>query len=59
MTWLPALRSLRRRALQDSGQDLLEYGLLISLIAVVAIAGVGSLGATINAILWEFIANYF
>ena len=41
---------------QDSGQDLLEYGVLVALIAVVAIFSVTTLGTTINAIFWAPIA---
>jgi len=48
----------RRRIFGDSGQDLLEYGLLMALIAVTAIAGVRMLGATINSVFWDVIANY-
>ena len=32
----------------DRGQDLIEYGLLISLIAIFAMASVGDLGLRIN-----------
>lgn len=41
----------------ESGQDLIEYGLLISLIAIVAMAGVASFGTTINNVFWTMIAN--
>jgi Flp pilus assembly pilin Flp len=43
----------------DEGQDLLEYGLLAVLIAVVAITGVQTLGETIRLVFWEAIANGF
>ena len=43
----------------DEGQDLLEYGLLAVLIAVGAILAVGSLGGTINTVLWQTIAQNF
>jgi Flp pilus assembly pilin Flp len=49
---------MRSRVLHDSGQDLLEYGLLMALIAVVAIAGVTSLGNTIDTVFWEAIADF-
>lgn len=44
---------------QEEGQDLLEYGLLMALIAVIAIAGVSMVGQTINTIFWTAIANNF
>jgi Flp pilus assembly pilin Flp len=43
----------------DDGQDLLEYGLLAVLIAVVAITGVETLGNTIYTVFWEVIARGF
>jgi len=46
-----------RRA--DDGQDLLEYGLLMALIAVFAIGAVSVLGNTINTIFWQSIAANF
>ena len=41
----------------DSGQDLLEYGLLAALIAVVAIGAVTRVGDTINTVFWSAIAT--
>jgi Flp pilus assembly pilin Flp len=41
------------------GQDLLEYGLLAALIAVVAIGAVTLLGNQINNVLWTTIVNNF
>ena len=46
-----------RRA--DEGQDLLEYGLLMALIAVFAIGAVPTVGNTINTVFWQAIANNF
>jgi pilus assembly protein Flp/PilA len=46
-----------RRA--EEGQDLLEYGLLTALIAVIAIGAVTALGNTINTVFWSAIANNF
>lgn len=57
MKLIQAVRTLRSRLLDDSGQDLLEYGLLMALIAVVAVAGVSSLGNTIDSVFWEAIAG--
>ena len=39
-------------ASDDQGQDLLEYAMLMALIAVVAILTVTQLGQTITSILW-------
>ena len=41
------------------GQDLLEYGLLMSLIAVAAVFSVTTLGNTVNTVLWQYIAQSF
>jgi len=38
---------------RDDGQDLIEYGLLVALIAIVAIAVVTAVGTTINTLFWE------
>lgn len=47
MTFFSRLRALTRDA---SGQDLLEYALLIALIALVAYGAVQTTGANVNAI---------
>jgi Flp pilus assembly pilin Flp len=44
---------------EEEGQDLLEYGLLMALIAIIAMAGVTMVGQTINNIFWQTIANNF
>ena len=41
----------------DSGQDLLEYALLASLIAIAVIGAVDTIGGTIKTIFWDAIAN--
>lgn len=51
--------SLGRFTRREDGQDLLEYGLLVSLIAIFAIAAVAMLGNHINTVLWQAIANNF
>jgi Flp pilus assembly pilin Flp len=43
----------------EHGQDLLEYGILMALIAIVAMAGVKTLGNQINALLWQTIVQNF
>lgn len=49
--------SSRVFARDDRGQDLLEYGLLVALIAIVAMAGVSSVGRTIYNVFWKAIAS--
>lgn len=46
MIWL---QTLRRR---DEGQDLLEYAMLVSLIALVTLATVGVLANQITDVFW-------
>jgi Flp pilus assembly pilin Flp len=43
----------------EDGQDLLEYGLLAALIAVVAIGAVVTIGQTIETVFWSAIAAAF
>jgi Flp pilus assembly pilin Flp len=51
---LVAIGRLTRRT---DGQDLLEYGLLAALIAVVAMAAVSNLGQAIYTLFWRDIGN--
>jgi Flp pilus assembly pilin Flp len=51
------LRAIGRAMLRDDGQDLIEYGLLAALIALVAIAGVSTLGNTISTVFWDSIGQ--
>ena len=44
--------AVRRVVSRDEGQDLLEYGLLAALIAVVAIAGITTVGNAIYTVFW-------
>ena len=48
---------IRRLALRDEGQDLLEYGLLAALIAIVAVTGITALGDAIYAVFWQNIGQ--
>ncbi len=48
----------RKRVLAENGQDLLEYGVLMALIAIAAIAGVTTVGTAINTFFWQVIAAY-
>ncbi len=41
------------------GQDLLEYGMLAALIAVVAVTAVTTLGQQIRTLLWQHIVTNF
>ena len=43
----------------EDGQDLLEYGLLAALIAIVALGAVSTLGQTIYNVFWKGIATSF
>jgi Flp pilus assembly pilin Flp len=38
---------------QDDGQDLIEYGLLAALIAIVAIVAMTIVGTTVNSLFWQ------
>jgi Flp pilus assembly pilin Flp len=49
--------SIRRLVDGDQGQDLIEYGLLVALIAIVAIAGVTKVGNTIFTVFWSGIGQ--
>lgn len=46
-----------RRA--EEGQDLLEYGLLAALIAILALGAVSAAGNALNTVFWTAIANNF
>lgn len=54
-----ALAMVGRFVGRDDAQDLLEYGLLTVLIAIMVLAAVRSLGTTINAVFWKHIAQNF
>ena len=44
-------------AAEDSGQDLLEYALLVSLIVIAAIGAVEMVGSTLKTVFWDVIAS--
>jgi Flp pilus assembly pilin Flp len=50
-------KNWREWVLSEDGQDLLEYGLLMMLIAIMAIAGVRTVGTTIYSLFWEVIGS--
>jgi hypothetical protein len=52
-----ALGALGQLVRRTEAQDLLEYGLLAALIAVVAMIGIGGLGQTIYNLFWRDIGN--
>ena len=51
-----ALSILRRFRRAEDGQDLLEYGLLAALIAIIALGAVQAVGSTIFNVFWSAIA---
>ena len=53
------LGAIGRFVVRDDGQDLLEYGLLMVLIAIAALAAVNGLGQTIQNVFWSSIAQNF
>jgi len=52
-------RILRWFVRAQHGQDLVEYGLLAALIAVVVVTAVTTLGQQIRNVLWQTIVNNF
>ena len=57
-----ALKSLAETSAfrrNEDGQDLLEYGLLAALIAIIALGAVSSVGNVINNVFWTAIASSF
>ena len=48
---------VRRLVWSETAQDLLEYALLASLIAIVAFAAVTEVGNTINTVFWQAISS--
>lgn len=49
--------AVQRLAIRDEGQDLMEYGLLASLIATFVIGALGLVGDQVNGVLWAAIAQ--
>jgi Flp pilus assembly pilin Flp len=49
----------RTRPTSEEGQDLLEYGLLAALIALVALSAVATVGETIYTVFWKTIGTAF
>ena len=53
------IAALVRLAHREEGQDLVEYGMLMALIAVVAMVAVSTVGRQINSVLWQAIVQNF
>jgi len=51
------IKALNRLVQRDDAQDLLEYALLMGLIAIVAMVGVTSVGQTIQNVFWTGIGQ--
>jgi Flp pilus assembly pilin Flp len=51
------IKAIDRLVLRDGGQDLLEYALLMALIAIVCLVGVTSVGQTIQTVFWDGIGQ--
>jgi Flp pilus assembly pilin Flp len=49
----------KRNVRKEDGQDLLEYGLLVAMIALFALGAVATVGQTIYTVFWNNIANNF
>ena len=49
--------NLRALVRNDEGQDLLEYALLVALIAIVCVIAVGATGTAVNDIFTEIAAQ--
>jgi Flp pilus assembly pilin Flp len=52
-------RAWRRFGRSDSGQDLIEYALLVALIVIVVITAVSPVGMTIKTVFWDAIATTY
>jgi Flp pilus assembly pilin Flp len=51
------LTAIGRLVIRTDGQDLIEYGLLAALVAIVAMAGISTLGNTIYTVFWRGIGQ--
>jgi Flp pilus assembly pilin Flp len=49
----------RKFPTSEEGQDLLEYGLLAALIAIVALGAVSAVGQTVYNVFWKSIETAF
>ena len=53
------MSSVLRLTRREDGQDLLEYGILASLIAILCLAGLRLVATQITAVFWGGIATKF
>jgi Flp pilus assembly pilin Flp len=53
----PMVAAIRRLIRRDEGQDLIEYAVLVALIAFVAVAGVTATGKAVFNIFWANIGQ--
>jgi Flp pilus assembly pilin Flp len=51
--------AVRRFFQQQDGQDLIEYGLLMALIAIIAMGAVSTVGNVVTNVFWATIASSF
>ena len=51
------LKRIRQFLASEHGQDLIEYGLLAALIAIVVMVGVSSVGQTVYNVFWRDIGQ--
>lgn len=51
------MAAIGRLLVRDGGQDLMEYGLLAALIAIVAMVSISALGDTIYNVFWKQIGQ--
>jgi Flp pilus assembly pilin Flp len=49
--------TIKRLVRRDNGQDLLEYGFLAALIAIVAMVGITAVGNTLYTVFWSGIGS--
>ncbi|HEU4891227.1 MAG TPA: hypothetical protein VFT47_06730 [Vicinamibacterales bacterium] len=56
---LKSLAGTSRFRRSEEGQDLLEYGLLAALIAIIALGAVMQVGNVISQVFWTTIASSF
>ena len=50
------LVAVSRLARTEDGQDLLEYGMIVVLIALAALVAVRTVGDTVSSVMWQAIA---
>ena len=56
---LESVAAVRRFLRQQDGQDLVEYGLLMALIAIIAMGAVSTVGNVVTNVFWRTIASSF